>query len=200
MTRVKNWPIINLWPRWLLAFSLLSGPALAAEPLRLAERAEYYEQVYLSEAQALQQAFGEMQVSKRLLKPTVAQRTRIQKRLRRKLDQAELNLYIGSAEGKPQRYAFVLHEKGKHYPITFLVALSPDARVKQVAVMVYRERRGDGVKRQRFLQQFLNKGAKDPLEVNTDIVHITGSTISSWSLAAGVRKAIVLLEELVLRP
>ena len=66
--------------------------------------------------------------------------------------------------------------------------------------MVYRERRGDGVKRQRFLQQFNGKSSKDPIEVNSDIVHITGSTISSWSMAAGVRKAVVLLEELVIKP
>ena len=190
---------MRLWPRWLLVFSLL---ALAGAQAATAEQAEFYQQVYLSEAQALEQAFHGLQVQKRQLIPTPAQRTAIQKRLRRKLDEAKLTLYLGRAPGQTpiQRYAFILNEKGKHFPITFLVALSPAAAVEQVAVMVYRERRGDGVRRQRFLNQFQHKTSKDPIEVNQDILHITGSTISSWSIAAGVRKAVVLLEELVLKP
>lgn len=195
MTRAKKQPITRSWLPWLLVFSLSAGsqPVYGATP-------EYYEQIYLSENAALQQAFSGLKIEKRVLTPTAAQRTRIEKRLRRKFPERQLTLYLGKSGSQIQRYAFILNEKGKHYPITFIVSLDPSAKVQQVAVMVYREKRGDGVKRQRFLSQFRNKSSRDPIEVNTDIVHITGSTISSWSLAAGVRKAIALLEELVLRP
>lgn len=211
MIPVLNAPTTNSWPRWLLAFSLclgtFSGSPFSGSPLSgssflkgqpaQAEEAEYSEQVYLSEAQALKQVFGGLQIETLTLTPTAAQRKALQKQLRRKLSEPSYTLYVGKKSGKISRYALILDEKGKHYPITFIVAMTPSASVDQVAVMVYRERRGDGVKRQRFLKQFQGKNAKDALEVNRDIVHITGSTISSWSIAAGVRKAVALLEMLV---
>lgn len=201
MIPVLNAPIIKSWPRWLLAFSLSAfvvAGSLSQGPLPAqAEEAEYSEQIYLSQPQALKQVFGNLKVETRTLKPTAAQRKALQKQLRRKLPEPEYTLYVGKKGDKIERYALILDEKGKHYPITFIVAMSPQAVVDQVAVMVYRERRGDGVKRSRFLKQFEGKNANDPLEVNRDIVHITGSTISSWSIAAGVRKAVALLEMLV---
>jgi Na+-translocating ferredoxin:NAD+ oxidoreductase RnfG subunit len=90
-----------------------------------------------------------------------------------------------------------MDEQGKYYPITFIVGLRPDGRVREVAIMVYRERRGDAVQRRRFLDQFIDKGAADALMVNRDIVHLTGATVSSWSVAAGVKKATVLFDELI---
>ncbi len=194
----------SLWPRlrsvskgFLMCVGVMAGLAMPPIlPVFAAEKPEYYEQIYLSEADALKTVFGDLQVEKASLKPTSAQRKTIQKRLRRKLEEQALTVYKGLRGGKIERYAFIFDEQGKHFPITFIVALNPQGSVQQVAVMVYRERRGDGVKRKRFLNQFVNKGQADPLEVNTDIVHITGSTISSWSIAAGVKKAVVVADVL----
>lgn len=192
----KNLPITKYWLLLLLAFSpALPGQAQAEPVFTMAARPELYEQVYLSEAQALKKVMGGLKLSKKQLKLTPQQRKKIQRRLRRKLPKSGIPYYVGKSQGKTQRYAFILDEKGKHFPITFIVALKPDASVHQVAVMVYREKRGDGVKRRRFLSQFPGKDGEDPIEVNQDIVHITGSTISSWSIAAGVRKAVALLED-----
>jgi thiamine biosynthesis lipoprotein len=180
----------------LLALLLLcTTPAVTLA----AEKGEYYEQVYLSEEAALKQVFGDLIPQKQNLSLSAAQKKRIQKRLRRKLPENTLPFWVGSRQGTPERYAFILDEDGKHFPITFIVCLNSQAVVQQVAVMVYRERRGDGVKRARFLSQFAGKSGRDPIEVDTDIIHLTGSTISSWSVAAGVRKALVLLEEAILK-
>ena len=111
-----------------------------------AEEGEYSEQVYLSEAQALKQVFGDLQIETQILKPTAAQRKALQKHLRRKLEEPQYTLYVGKKAGKILRYALILDEKDMHYPITFIVAMTPTASVDQVAVMVYRERRGDGVR------------------------------------------------------
>lgn len=194
----------SLWLRLPLAFKRLAvclgvGAGLAVAPLNpvfAAEKPEYYEQIYLSEADALKTVLGDLQIEKATLTPTAAQRKTIQKRLRRKLEENTLTVYKGLRGGKVERYAFMLDEQGKHFPITFMVALTPQGAVHQVVVMVYRERRGDGVKRKRFLNQFAHKTQADPLEVNTDIVHITGSTISSWSIAAGVKKAVIVADVL----
>ncbi|MBF2055463.1 MAG: FMN-binding protein [Candidatus Sericytochromatia bacterium] len=168
-------------------------------PVQAAEKPEFYEQIYLSEAEALKLVMGDLNLKKTIFKPTAAQRKRLQQKMRRKLPESEIPIWVGFKQGKPARYAFILHEDGKHYPITFIVGLTPDGKVTQVAVMVYREKRGDGVKRARFLNQFPGKTRRDDVEVNADIIHITGSTISSWSMAAGVRKALILHEELGLK-
>jgi len=59
-----------------------------------------------------------------------------------------------------------------------------------VLVMVYRESRGDGVKRQRFLKQFRGKDADDPVRINRDIVGLSGATLSSRSITAGVKRVL----------
>ncbi|MBT9547280.1 MAG: FMN-binding protein [Candidatus Sericytochromatia bacterium] len=167
--------------------------------MQAAEKPEFYEQVYLSEANALKQIMGDLKLEKHHRIISAEQKKIIQKRLRRKLPEDSFNYWAGLRNGKVERYALILDEEGKHFPITFIVGLTPQAKISEVAVMVYRERRGDGVKRSRFLNQFKGKSGKDPLEINTDIIHLTGSTISSWSIAAGVRKALILLEEVVLK-
>lgn len=195
--------MIRLSLRWLSVFRLLAALVVGLSvvvPQAQAETPEYYEQIFLAEADALKLVLGDLELEKRQLKPTAAQRQALQKRLRRKVEETHFNLYLGKRKGRVERYALICEEKGKHFPITFIVGLNPQGNVTQVAVMVYRERRGDGVKRKRFLNQFVNKGPKDALEVNTDIIHITGSTISSWSIAAGVRKAVAVLDLLVLHP
>ncbi|MBK9471084.1 MAG: FMN-binding protein [bacterium] len=99
-----------------------------------------------------------------------------------------------SRGGRNLGWALVLEEKGRFKPITFLVHMGPDRRVAAVLVMVYRESRGDAVRRARFLDQFDGKDADDPLRLNRDVVGISGATLSSRALAAGVRKALLLAE------
>lgn len=164
-----------------------------------AAKTDYYEKIFLSEGEALKLLFKDLKVSSTKLKASPEQIKIIQKRLKRKIKAREFNVFVGKKDKKIVRYAFIVNEKGKHYPITFAVSLTPKALVERVVVMVYREKRGDGVKRRRFLNQFKQKSSKDPLEVNTDIVHITGSTISSWSVTAGVKKVVILLEELMVK-
>ena len=163
------------------------------------ENPEYYEQVYLTEKQALDNVFQDLKVEKQSVALSPEKKKIIQKKLKRKIAENSYNYFVGKKDDKAVKYAFILDEQGKHFPMTFIVSLDNNANVDQVAVMTYREKRGDGVKRKRFLNQFKNKGAKDPIQVDNDIVHITGATISSWSMAAGVKKAVVLTEELILK-
>lgn len=162
------------------------------------ENPEYYEQVYMTEKQALDTVLPNLEVEKKEFILTPEKKKIIQKRLKRKIKDKSFNFFIGKKDGKEEKYAIVLDEQGKHFPMTFIVSLDNKATVDQVAVMVYREKRGDAVKRKRFLNQFKNKSSKDSIEVDADIIHLTGATISSWSVASGVKKAVVLTEELIL--
>ena len=90
-------------------------------------------------------------------------------------------------------------ENGQHLPITFAVKLSPDGVVQRQEIVAYREARGDEVRDARFRNQFVGKSARDPLLPGDDIVAVSGATISSRAMAVGVKRALVLFEEL-LRP
>lgn len=91
-------------------------------------------------------------------------------------------------------YAMVANEIGKDQYITFIVALTPQFKVSQVALMVFRETRGWEVQDVRFSNQFKNKTSKDRLLIGSDIVGITGATLSARAFCRGTKKALVLCE------
>ncbi|MBC7473673.1 MAG: FMN-binding protein [Candidatus Sericytochromatia bacterium] len=193
---------MNKFKKIFLAISLSTCiflPLIASNALADEEKGEYYEQVYLTEKQALTMVFDTLKVEKKEIILNPEQKKIIQKRLKRKIKENSFFIYTGKKNNKVEKYAFILDEQGKHFPMTFIVSLNNKASVEQVAIMVYREKRGDGVKTKRFLNQFKNKNGKDAIEIDRDIVHITGATISSWSMTSGVKKAVVLTEELVLK-
>jgi Na+-translocating ferredoxin:NAD+ oxidoreductase RnfG subunit len=172
---------------------LLVWFAASAAAVAEGEVPEAYEKVYLTLSQALAIALPtDDAVEERVLVPTRSQRRRIERALGRKLPEANWHVHRSHRDGRTTGWAFAMDEQGKYYPITLIVGLTPDGPVRDVAVMVYREKRGDAVHRRRFLNQFQDKTVEDPLMVNRDIVHLTGATVSSWSIAAGVRKAVVI--------
>ena len=177
--------VAAVWPAIALAASADEVP-------------QYYEQVYLTREQALALALpASGEIASRTVKPTALQRRSIEKRLGRRLTEEAVEFHESRQGGKPTGYALIMDEQGKYYPITFVVGLKSDGSVRDVAIMVYREKRGDAIRRRRFLNQFPGKTHEDPLMVNRDIVHLTGATVSSWSIAAGVKKATVLYDELM---
>jgi transcriptional regulator of nitric oxide reductase len=77
---------------------------------------------------------------------------------------------------------------GKDEPITFLVAIGPDDRLKDVDVLVYREPRGGEVAYEAWRKQFRGKTAADSVRVGKGIRSISGATISVHAVTAGVRR------------
>jgi electron transport complex protein RnfG len=105
-------------------------------------------------------------------------------------------IFVALTQGKVDGYAVIDDELGLHQPITFATRLTSRGVVDRVEIMVYREPRGDEVRDPRFRRQFEGKTAADPLRIDRDIDAVSGATISSASLAAGVRRAAILVEEL----
>ena len=77
---------------------------------------------------------------------------------------------------------------GKDAPITFLVAIGPDDRLKDVDILVYREPRGGEVAYEPWRKQFRGKTAADSVRVGKGIRSISGATISVHAVTAGVRR------------
>jgi hypothetical protein len=122
-------------------------------------------------------------------------------RLKRRLGYApardHYTFFVASTGGRVDGYALIDEENGEHLPITFAVKLSPAGVVERQEIVVYREPRGDEVRDAGFRRQFVGKSARDAISANDDIVAISGATISSRAMAVGVKRAVVLFDELV---
>ncbi|GAC1515949.1 MAG: hypothetical protein NVS1B4_08580 [Gemmatimonadaceae bacterium] len=158
--------------------------------------------VLMSPAQAVKEIFPEAArvdtVHRRLDGPV---RKRLERELGRRIDDEDLDvLRIYDAAGGHRGYAVVTEEIGKYRPITFMVGVTTELRVRDVAVLVYRESRGGEVRRRRFLDQYRGKRGSDPFDVSRDIINVSGATISVRSLNAGVKRVLAELTALFPMP
>ena len=85
-------------------------------------------------------------------------------------------------------FAAVGNVLGKDQPITFLVAVDPTDRLKDVDILVYREPYGGEVAYEPWRRQFRGKSAGDSLRVGKEIRSISGATISVHAVTLGVRR------------
>ncbi|MFO7610232.1 MAG: FMN-binding protein [Candidatus Krumholzibacteriia bacterium] len=168
-------------------------PAAWADGLVESPDGPEHVKVYFTETAALAKAFaGADSTWTETWRPTAAERADLEAALGWHLPETSFVFHRAQRRGRDLGTALILEEKGRFKPITFLVRVDPGGKVGLVLVMVYRESRGDAVRRQRFLRQFDGRTALDPLRLNRDVVGISGATMSSRALAAGVRKALVL--------
>jgi Na+-translocating ferredoxin:NAD+ oxidoreductase RnfG subunit len=81
-----------------------------------------------------------------------------------------------------------------------MVGVDPDGGVLNVEVLIYRESRGSEVRTKRFNAQYEGKTVWDPIRMNKDIINISGATMSVRSLSAGVKRTLVIVDEIYLKP
>lgn len=173
----------------LLCAALLGADSAAAGPVP-------GDRVLLTQAQALAEIFpGHGAVFVERFALTDPERAAIATKTGSPVpDGAVRVLRVMGAAGDTAGFALVLDERGKYKPITFMVGVGRDLAVCGVQVMVYREDRGDEVKRERFLRQYRGKRSSDPIRTHKDVVNVTGATISVQSMNRGVRRALATLE------
>ena len=88
--------------------------------------------------------------------------------------------------------AIPVSPRGYSGTIKMLVGIDKTGKVIGLKVLSQTETPGLGanVVNQNFLKQFIGKTAKDPIEPKKDIDAITGATISSRAVCAGVKQAL----------
>lgn len=179
----------------MLLIAIALGPALA--PAEAAARE--VEEVYATVDETLATVFPEADAIhriRRVLEPSELRR--IEKRLRRRLPEGGYYVFVAEREGGLEGLALVTSEVGKVRPFTFLVAVDPDGEVRDVVVLVYRESHGSEIRHRRFLNQLRGKDLDAPLRVHRDVIHVSGATLSCIAIANGVRKVLVVADELFL--
>lgn len=167
----------------------------------------------ISKEEALKQMFPDVdQITTENINLNASEVTKIKSRLGGQLvhfqngseskkvaENTTLTLYTGIKNGKKIRVAMIDDQPGKWGPVEFILALSTNpGKIENLAVISYQEKRGRPIARNNFLQQFVNKGSKDPIMLNKDIRAISGATISSDATCFAVKKAIVIFEEVIL--
>jgi Na+-translocating ferredoxin:NAD+ oxidoreductase RnfG subunit len=155
------------------------------------------EEVYLTPDEAPLAIFPEgTSVLKRVVPITPALRANVEALIaptQPSLWEGSIPIYVVSEDGKPVGYAVLVNEIGKHRPITFVVGVTPDEKVKGVEIMVYREPKGGEVRMKGFLKQYRGKDIGQPILAGRDITNISGATLSVRAVNRGTKKALALI-------
>ena len=169
---------------WLTASAVIAASAVPAAG-----------EVYLNEAQALAIVLGERAVVRKEQKNLDdALRTKLERSSNLRFPDSTYAFFIAARDGQAEKYAIQMNEVGKTEPITFMVGMTPEGKVTDVVIMVFRENRGWEVKEKRFLNQFRGKTLRNSIRVDEDIINYTGATLSSKAVARGVKRALFLLD------
>lgn len=96
--------------------------------------------------------------------------------------------------GSELGYFLVDEVYGKHEFITYAVALDKAGAVNQVQILEYRESYGGDVRNPAWLKQFVGKKADAKLQLDKDILNISGATLSCKHVTDGVRRLLATFE------
>ncbi len=109
-----------------------------------------------------------------------------------------IHAYACQVNGAAVGYGFVDDVKGKTQYITYLTAVKPDGKIRDIDVLAYRESYGGEIAYESFRKQFREKSSADKLQPGKDIKNISGATISVHAITAGVKKILYAFN--LLRP
>ena len=158
-------------------------------------------EVYLKEEESLKIMFPNSErVHKELIKLTPEKKSSIEERIGWKFPEESFEIYIGETGSQIDGYALVQNTIGKHKPMTYMVGMDNKGLVSDVELLVFREARGSEVRQKRFNAQYEGKSVLDPVRINKDIINISGATMSVRSMSAGIKRALVLVDEFYLKP
>ena len=180
--------------RAFLAIAIAVG--LAAAPLRGGQDPNQTT-VYLTLDQAPKSLFSGAEIERKNVPSTPEFKEKLKAKLGRVTPtvwEESYPTFTATQDNKTVGYAVVVDEIGKVNPFTLIVAATPEFKVRDVAVMVYREPRGGEITQKRFLAQYKGKKSSDPILLDRDIVGISGATLSVIGANRAVHKALSVLE------
>lgn len=167
----------------------------------LSEEEINHADVYMTEDDALKLTFPKSgRIRKDLIRLTAERKTQIEERIGWKFPEEVFEFYIGETGAQIDGYALIQNTIGKHKHMTYLVGVDTAGACTNVELLVFREAKGSEVRTKRFNVQYEGKTVQDPVRINKDIINITGATMSVRSISAGVKRALVLVDEFYLKP
>ncbi len=143
-----------------------------------------YAEVYLTDAQAVAVIFPETKMDRSEVTLSNEEAKAIHEISHEDVQNKKLILW----KGKDKNFVYIDQVLGKHEFITYAVGLNKDGKIKGVEVLEYRESYGQQIRGASWRKQFVDKDKSAPLELERDIKNISGATLSSAHLTAGVRR------------
>ena len=98
------------------------------------------------------------------------------------------------AEGKSLGWFIVDQVIGKHELITYAAGINPDGSLRQFQILEYREAYGSQIRYPNWRDQFVGKTAADKLELGTDILNISGATMSCRHVTEGIKRLLIFYQ------
>jgi hypothetical protein len=141
---------------------------------------------YLTLDQAQEALFPGQAMTAVPVKLTPEQIKAVQKASGERVRQSELRLWRAAGGG----WFYLDQVLGKHEFITYALALDESGAVKGLEILDYRETYGGEVRNAKWRAQFRGKQHGAALKLETDIVNLSGATLSSAHLTDGVRRVL----------
>lgn len=88
----------------------------------------------------------------------------------------------------PLGYVILDDVIGKFELISYAVAVNPDASIRQIEILAYRESHGFEIRNAAWRRQFAGKTVRSGLAVGDGIANISGATLSCTHVTDGVRR------------
>lgn len=149
-----------------------------------------YSQVYLTEDQAAQSIFPGEKFTRKTIDLTPEQIKTIAEKSGERVRNSSVIVLVSA-----KKNLLVIDQAvGKHEFITYAVGITPNKTVQGIEIMEYRETYGSDVRKPEWRKQFVGKDASAPLKLGKDITNISGATLSSAHITAGVRRVLQTYE------
>jgi Na+-transporting NADH:ubiquinone oxidoreductase subunit NqrC len=173
-------------------------PSLILSTLALASSSAFATQ-YLSVEQAQQVIFAEANAFKSsTLQLTLEQMHQVEKLAGLPARSVAWRVIAAYKDERLLGYIVLDDVIGKFELISYAVGLQPDASVRQVEILTYRESHGLEIKNANWRKQFVGKSAGAGLSVGEGIANISGATLSCSHVTDGVRR-IAAIAQVVLK-
>ena len=106
----------------------------------------------------------------------------------------EQQVWQARADGKLLGWFIVDRVIGKHELITYAAGINLDGSLRQFQILEYLEAYGSQIRFPSWRDQFVGKTAADKVELDADIVNITGATMSCRHVTEGIKRLLVFYQ------
>jgi len=109
------------------------------------------------------------------------------------------NVYQLDLENEIVGYIVLARADSKFDEFDYAIIYDQNIHIKNVKLLAYRENIGGEIGSKRWLKQFVNKSADDPIALHEDIQGISGATISCVSATEGVEEVTRFMTKVISR-
>jgi Na+-translocating ferredoxin:NAD+ oxidoreductase RnfG subunit len=153
-------------------------------------------EIYLTEEAAVKIIFPQDNLKDAFKKQTVELTPEEIALIEKKSGEAPRTPHLTLWKNSQKDLVFIDQVLGKHEFITYAVGITVKGKVAGIEILEYRESYGSQIRKPEWREQFHGKGIDAKLKLNDDIKNISGATLSSAHVTAGVKRILQTYDSL----